>query len=68
VAERLLTISGVALRLKVAPWKVSRLFEAGALPEPARLANYRVFTEADIPAIRAALERAGWLEPAKAGK
>lgn len=62
-----ISIGQIALKLHVFPWKIRRLFETGKLPEPERIGNYRLFTEADIPRIKKALEEAGYLKES-AGK
>jgi hypothetical protein len=65
-AKEVMAVGAAARRLGVPPWKVRRLFERKLLPEPARVGPYRVITEADLPAVRAALLAAGYMrgEPA----
>ena len=52
--------------LHVPTWRIQRLFETGALPEPPRFGRRRVITPAQIPAIVRALRGRGWL-PAEEG-
>jgi hypothetical protein len=42
-------------------WQLRRLYESGILAEPPRVGAFRVVTEADLPAIEAALREAGYL-------
>jgi len=42
-------------------WRVRRLFESGALPEPDRLAGIRVLSQTMIPEIMDALRARNWL-------
>jgi hypothetical protein len=43
-------------------WHVRRVYELGYMPEPsARLGTYRMITRADMPALVAAMKRAGYL-------
>ena len=57
-----ITIGRAATLLGVKPWQVRRVFERGALPEPARVGAYRVVTEGDLPIIKSALQRLGYLK------
>ena len=43
-------------------WQIVRVVQRGFLPEPARIGSYRVWTEADLPAIEQALRAAGYLQ------
>ena len=52
--------------LDVEAWRVRRLFEAGALPEPERFAGKRVIPRRMIPTILDALRARGWLPGAEA--
>jgi DNA-binding transcriptional MerR regulator len=61
-----LTLGAVANRLGCQPWQVRRLFERGLLPEPRRVATYRVVAEEDLPAVEKALKEAGYI-PAEGG-
>jgi len=47
--------------LGVAEWRIRRLYESGALPEPERFGNKRVITSDQIPAIVDELRKRGWL-------
>jgi hypothetical protein len=58
----ILTMGEVArLYPPVTQWQVRRLFERGLLPPARRVGAYRVVTTADLPAVEAALVRAGYL-------
>jgi len=61
VMIRYLQLGDVAARLGCREWQLRRLFERGLVPEPARAGRGRVFTEADLPALRSALVNAGYL-------
>jgi hypothetical protein len=56
-----LTVGAIAARLGCRPWQVRRLFERGLLPQPPRVGAYRVIPAADLPKVKAALCRAGYL-------
>jgi hypothetical protein len=56
-----ITLGAVARRLNVDLWQVRRLYERRILPEPPRVGQFRVVTEADLPTIEAALREAGYL-------
>jgi hypothetical protein len=56
-----LTTGNVCRRLGVLPWQLNRTIRRGFLEEPPRLGCYRVFTESDLPRVREALTRAGYL-------
>jgi DNA-binding transcriptional MerR regulator len=60
----LMTIGEVADRFSCQSWKIQRLVSRGLLPAPHRVGPYRVFNAKDLPAIKKALEDAGYL-PAK---
>jgi DNA-binding transcriptional MerR regulator len=62
-----LPIGEVARRLGCEPWHIRRLIARGLLPEPGRVATYRVFREADLPRIQAAIARAGYLPRDRVG-
>jgi hypothetical protein len=53
----ILTIGQVAARLGCRASRVRGLILRGLIPEPPRIACYRVFTPEDLPAIAAALRR-----------
>ena len=55
----LYTTADLARRYGIPVWKVRRLCDRKILPEPVRIMNNRVFVEADLPAIEAALRRVG---------
>jgi DNA-binding transcriptional MerR regulator len=46
----------------VAVWQVRRLVERGLLPEPPRVGMYRVFLPEQLPIVREALIKAGYLQ------
>jgi hypothetical protein len=56
-----LTVGDVAARFRCDVWQVRRLFTRGLLPEPGRVGAYRVIPESDLPTIKAALVKAGYL-------
>jgi hypothetical protein len=60
-----LTTGIIARRYGVAAWKVRRLWESGLMPPAPRLGMYRIVRVADLPAVEAALRKAGYL-PAEA--
>ncbi len=61
-ARAIWTIGPLARRFGVSAWKVRRVFERGLLPEPGRAGCYRILPESDLPALEAALRRAGYLK------
>lgn len=63
--QELLTTAEAAKRLKVEAWQVSRLYLHGDLPEPPRFMEKRVIFPDDLPTIRKALKKRGWLKRAK---
>jgi DNA-binding transcriptional MerR regulator len=56
-----LTIGDVARHFGVPTWHIRRAIERGLLPEPPRAGAYRVFCPRDLPRIKAALRRCGYL-------
>ncbi len=58
------TTGALAKHFGVAVWQFLQLIRRGFLPEPGRVGIYRVWFEADLPRIEAALRAAGYL-PAK---
>jgi DNA-binding transcriptional MerR regulator len=56
-----LTIGEVAKRFGCHAWQVRRAITRRLLDEPARVGAYRVFFAEQLPAIEAALRRAGYL-------
>ncbi len=61
---RPLSLTDVARELDAPVWAVRRLFERGSLPEPPRVGRLRVFSPGDLPVIRRALVKAGYLAEA----
>jgi len=53
----------VCLALRCLTWHVNQLLARGLLPEPRRIAGRRVWPVEQLPQIRAALERAGYIHP-----
>lgn len=53
--------------LGVQSWRIARLFESGAVPEPPRIAGRRVIDSALVPIIVDALRDRGWI-PAREGE
>jgi hypothetical protein len=43
-------------------WQLVRCYQRGLVDEPPRVGNSRVLTPADLPALRSALEQAGYLK------
>jgi excisionase family DNA binding protein len=63
VAEReYLTTGEAAVRLGAREWRVARLYQRGLLPEPRRLGRARLIPASDLPRLRDALMRAGYLQ------
>jgi hypothetical protein len=56
-----LTVGAVAKHFGCCPWQVRRLFERRILPPATRMGAYRVVPSRDLPAIRRALQEAGYL-------
>ena len=56
-----LTTGELGDALGVQAWRIARLFETGALREPARLAGRRLIPKAMIPEVIDALRIRGWL-------
>jgi len=42
-------------------WQIRSVLARGLAPQPRRLGRYRVFTPDELPAIKAALEKAGYI-------
>jgi DNA-binding transcriptional MerR regulator len=57
----LLPIGEAADLLGVQSWRLRRLFERGLLGEPERVGRTRVVRREQLPRIREALEKAGYL-------
>lgn len=58
-----LTVGSAARRLGCQPWQIRRLFERGLLPPAPRVGPYRVISPEELPRVREALLRAGYLHP-----
>ena len=56
-----LTTRDIAELLGVEPWRIARLFETGALPEPKRFAGRRAVPSELLPTIVDALRARSWL-------
>jgi hypothetical protein len=59
------TTAELAKLLGTQTWRVRRLFEAGDLPEPPRLARARVIPGDMLPAVIDALRARDWLPDAE---
>jgi hypothetical protein len=59
------TTGQVAKYFDVPVWQLLQTIKRGFLPEPGRGGIYRVWVEADLPAVRAALIAAGYLRAEK---
>ncbi|HEY7153807.1 MAG TPA: hypothetical protein VH575_07590 [Gemmataceae bacterium] len=57
-----LTIGEVALRLNCQQWQIRKVCNLGLYPEPPRFGNQRAFRESDLPKIKEALRKAGYLK------
>jgi hypothetical protein len=60
------TIGKVATHFGVQTWWIRRCIERKLLHEPKRVGAYRVWVESDLPAIEAALRKAGYLKDQEA--
>ena len=58
------TTGDLAKRFGVAPWQIKQALLRGFLAEPPRVGIYRVWLEEDLPRVREALTRAGYLREA----
>ena len=45
----------------VLPWQMKQTIKRGFLAEPPRVSRYRIWLEADLPRVEAALRAAGYL-------
>jgi hypothetical protein len=61
-AKQFLTTAEAARLLGCPEWCVARAFLRGLLPEPERLGRARLIREDQLPALRAALVAAGYLQ------
>jgi hypothetical protein len=59
--RELLTTSRAARALGIDAWQVARLFERGLFEEPPRLGRFRMIGRDDLPRLREAAIRAGYL-------
>jgi DNA-binding transcriptional MerR regulator len=60
-----MSVGDVAKALRVPLWQLRRLFSRGFLPPPPRCGQYRLLYADQLPEIRLALKRAGYLPPRK---
>jgi hypothetical protein len=51
-----------ARALGVEPWQIAALYQRELVPEPPRVGPVRVLTPADLPVLRAACLKAGYLK------
>lgn len=58
----IMTLGQVADRFGVKDWQLRYLFKTKKLPPAKRFGKYRVFVEADLPAIEVALREAGFMK------
>lgn len=56
-----LTTGDVSQRVAVPAWRILAAIRRGFLDEPPRVARYRIWSEDDLPRVRAALVAAGYL-------
>jgi hypothetical protein len=56
-----LTTGDLSKRFNKPVWQILQLIKRGFLPEPQRVGIYRVWFETDLPTIRTALVKAGYL-------
>jgi hypothetical protein len=61
-----ISLGVVAKRLGCELWQVRRLFERGFLHPAHRIGAYRVVKESELPKIKAALVKVGYLKKKKA--
>jgi DNA-binding transcriptional MerR regulator len=57
---RYFTTGQLARLLNCYPWQLQKLFDRRLVDEPQRVGNVRMYSEADVPAIRVALRRCGY--------
>lgn len=57
-----ITTGDVCKHFGVLPWQVLQAIRRGFLDEPRRVGIYRVWHEEDLPRVRAALVRAGYVD------
>lgn len=56
-----LTTGDLAAHFGIPMWQILYALRRGYLPEPPRVGIYRVWADDDLPRVRAALVRAGYL-------
>lgn len=56
------SVGAISRHYGVEPWQVRRAIARGFLGEPARVGPYRIFTPEQLPLVRAALIKAGYLD------
>lgn len=61
-ADDWLTVGQVAELLGAQTWRVQRLIERGLGPKPSRIGRHQVFRKDDVPAVKKALQDAGYLK------
>jgi hypothetical protein len=57
-----------ARAIGVRDWQLTRLFRRGLVSEPARVGRFRIIRAADLPRLREAAVRAGYLTADVAGQ
>jgi hypothetical protein len=68
MANELMSTGQVARHFGVSEWRVNRVLERGLLARPERFGRYHMFRPADLPAVREALIKAGYLPQAPEGQ
>jgi len=63
---RTFTTGALSKHFGVPVWQILQTIKRGFLAEPERVSIYRVWLESDLPVIRAALVKAGYLADEKA--
>lgn len=59
------SLGDVARYFGVQLWQVRRLFERGILPEPGRIGRYRIILGMQMPKVKDALIKAGYIKGSK---
>jgi DNA-binding transcriptional MerR regulator len=57
---RYYTTGQLARLLNCYPWQLQKLFDRRLVDEPQRVGNVRMYSEADVAAVKAALRRCGY--------
>jgi hypothetical protein len=65
-AENTMTTGEAAAAVGIRDWQLIALLQRGLVAEPKRFGRSRVFTADDLPRLRAAAVRAGYLPPTEA--